>query len=77
MYLWYVEHQNVVFLPLLGMFPYAVAGCFFRYLYLAQQTTQWLLQRNVPGGVVPRPANEGGLTARPGLHGGGLLCGSL
>ena len=43
-YLWHVEHQNVVFLRLWGMFPYAVAGYFFRYLlYLAQQTTQRLL----------------------------------
>ena len=31
---------------------------------------------NVRGGVVPRPANEGGRTAWHGLHGGGLLCGS-
>ena len=31
---------------------------------------------NVRGGVVPRPANEGGRTAGPGLHGGGLLCSS-
>ena len=31
---------------------------------------------NVRGGVVPRPANEGGRTAGPGLRGGGLLCGS-
>ena len=31
---------------------------------------------NVRGGVVPRPANEGGRTAGPGLRGGGLLLGS-
>ena len=29
---------------------------------------------NVRGGVVPHPANEGGLTAWPGLHFIGLLC---
>ena len=34
---------------------------------------RWL-QGNVCGGVVPRPANKGGRTAKPGLHGGGLLC---
>ena len=28
---------------------------------------------NVWGGVVPLPANKGGRTAGPGLHGGGLL----
>ena len=32
--------------------------------------------RERSGGVVPRPANEGGRTAGPGLRGGGLLCGS-
>ena len=42
--MWHVEHQNMVFLCLWGMFPYYVAGCFFRYLlYLAQQTMQGLL----------------------------------
>ena len=29
---------------------------------------------NIGGVVVPHPAYEGGLTAGPGIHSGGLLC---
>ena len=66
-------------LPLVGHVSACGGRVFLQVLVVLGATTQRLLSvaaGNIRGGVVPRPANEGGRTAGPGLHGGGLLCGS-
>ena len=68
----------------LGIFFIHSGGLYLRYIICTCCTWRNKPRRyccrwrpgNVRGGVVPRPANEGGRTAGPGLYGGGLLCGS-